>query len=191
VHLSDLDGREAEGWPQQAAGISFCSPRIVQSGTSLLVSFLTQAGSLHLWTLSGAAVEPFPLALPGVFYATPEIVQTQGTQAIVTLAQDGSLTLIGIDGLVLRQTSVPDLDGRNARISIASVDSSGREDILLYGSGAFIAGYDAELRPLPGFPIKGVSPPQTVDIDNNGSTDVVTAGMDGKIYAYTYGKAIP
>jgi hypothetical protein len=191
VHLTDLSGREAPGWPQQAAGISFCSPRLVQSGTTLFVTFMTQAGSLHLWTPAGIPVAPFPISLPGVFYATPQELRVDGGTALAALAQDGSLLLVGLDGIVLRQAIVPDLDGRSARICILDVDGNGRDEILLYGSGAFIAGYDAELRPLPGFPIKGVSRPQAADIDSNGTTDIVTTGMDGRIYAYTHGKAIP
>ena len=79
----------------------------------------------------------------------------------------------------------PDLDGKNARILTADIDGDGKDEILLYGSGAFIEGYDLSLRPLPGFPVKGVSRPQLVDIDRDGRPDFVTAGIDGLIYAYT------
>jgi hypothetical protein len=188
VHLSDARGAEAPGWPVQAAGISWCAPRIVASGQSYVVTFLTQAGSLHAWDLSGKPVPPFPLTLPGVFYATPGIMSVEGRPVLVILAQDGVLRQVGLDGTVLRQTSVPDLDGKDARILTADLDGDGRDDILLYGSGAFIAGYDAVLRPLPGFPVKGVSRPQLVDLDRDGRMDLLTAGLDGRIYAYATGR---
>jgi hypothetical protein len=183
VHLTDLAGTEAPGWPVLVSGISFCAPQFVDDGGSRLVTFLTQAGSLYAWDLKGTPVAPFPVALPGVYYATPGTIRVDGRTALVVLAQDGSLRLVGMDGTVLRQTVVPDLDGRQARILAAD----GR--ILLYGSGAFVAGYDALLRPLPGFPIKGVSRPQLIDMDRNGAVDAVTAGIDGKIYAYAIGRA--
>jgi hypothetical protein len=188
VHLGDLKGAEAPGWPAQAAGISYCAPRIVESGQSYVVTFLTQAGSLHAWDLSGKPVPPFPITLPGVFYATPGTMNVDGRPVLVILAQDGTLRQVGIDGAVHRQTSVPDLDGKDARILVADLDGDGRDEILLYGSGAFIAGYDAGLRPLPGFPVKGLSRPQLVDLDRDGKLDLLTAGLDGKIYAYAAGR---
>ena len=60
VHLADAAGVEAPGWPVQAAGISFCTPRIVADGKSLVVSFLTQAGSLHLWDAAALRARAFP-----------------------------------------------------------------------------------------------------------------------------------
>jgi hypothetical protein len=185
VHLAEASGVEAPGWPVQAAGISFCSPRIMADGESLVVSFLTQAGTLHLWDAAGAPRPGFPLSLPGVFYATPEPMTAEGRTVLVVLAQDGSLSMIGLDGSVVRQAGVPDLDGKSARILVADLDADGRQELLLYGSGAFIAGYDGELRALPGFPIKGASVPQLVDLDRDGRLDIVTEGLDGKINAYT------
>jgi hypothetical protein len=190
VHLSDLEGREVPGWPVEASGISFCSPRIVPFQGSDRVTFMTQAGLLYAWTLSGEAVSPFPVQIPGVFYSTPEpIVTDVGAQALVALAQDGALSMISLDGTVLRQTTVPDLDGKAAKIVVADLYGDGHQDILLYGSGAFIAGLDASFRPLPGFPVKGVSRPQVIDLNRDGAIDFVTAGLDGKIYAYSTGRS--
>jgi hypothetical protein len=93
-----------------------------------------------------------------------------------------------MDGNVLHQTVVPDLDGKSARIMTADLYRDGRRELLLYGSGAFIAGYDSSLRPLPGFPLKGVSRPQLLELNNDGRLDLVSAGLDGKIYAYALGK---
>jgi hypothetical protein len=191
IHLTDLEGTEAPGWPVQAAGISYCAPRFLQDGQSTLVTFLTQAGLLHAWDLTGSPVPWFPLTLPGVFYANPEPMVLNGRPVLVALAQDGSLSLVSMAGRVLRQARVPDLDGKSARIFLGDLDRDGVEEILLYGSGAFIAGYDAAFRPLPGFPLKGVSRPQLVDLDRDGRTDLVTAGLDWKIYAYSVGRSRP
>jgi hypothetical protein len=191
IHLTDLLGAEAAGWPVQASGISFCAPRLLQNGQSTLVTFLTQAGLLHAWDLAGNQMPWFPVSLPGVFYATAEPTVMNGRPVLIALAQDGSLSMVGLDGKVLRQARVPDLDGKNARIFLGDLDRNGAEEILLYGSGAFIAGYDLWFRPLPGFPVKGVIRPQLVDLDRDGRTDLLTAGLDGKIYAYTVGRSRP
>jgi hypothetical protein len=191
IHLTDLLGAEAAGWPVQASGISFCAPRLLQNGQSTLVTFLTQAGLLHAWDLAGNQMPWFPVSLPGVFYATAEPTVMNGRPVLIALAQDGSLSMVGLDGKVLRQARVPDLDGKNARIFLGDLDRNGAEEILLYGSGAFIAGYDLWFRPLPGFPVKGVSRPQLVDLDRDGRSDLLTAGLDGKIYAYTVGRSRP
>ncbi len=186
VHLTDGQGTEAPGWPVMAAGISWGAPRLVDDGQRRLVTFLTQAGSLHLWNLEGEPIAPFPIVLPGVFYDSPEPVRVEGTAALAVLSQAGDLRLIGLDGSVLRQATLPDVDGRNARLAAAEV--GGIEALFVYGSGAFISAVDSSLRPLPGFPVKGVSAPQLVDLNRDGSLDLVTAGLDGKIYAYTVAK---
>ena len=131
------------------------------------------------------------MTLPGVFYATAEPMIAEGRTVLVALAQDGSLSMVGLDGTVVRQAVVPDLDGRTARILVADLDADGRQELLLYGSGAFVAGYDGELRALPGFPIKGASAPQLVDLDRDGRLDFVTMGLDGKINAYTLARRKP
>ena len=191
IHLTDLQGTEAPGWPVQASGISFCAPRFLQAGQSTLVTFLTQAGFLHAWDLAGNQLPWFPVSLPGVFYATAEPMVVNGRPVLVALAQDGSLSMVTMDGKVERQTRVLDLDGKSARIFLGDLDRDGVKEILLYGSGAFIAGYDVWFRPLSGFPLKGVTRPQLVDIDRDGRTDLLTAGLDGKIYAYTMGGSRP
>ena len=191
VYLSDAQGAAVPGWPVKASGISSCSPRIVALGPSLRVTFLTQAGVLHAWDLSGNETAPFPVTLPGVYYATPQPIVVEGRPALVALAQDGTLSIVGLDGTILRQTMVRDIDGRSARILTADIDGKGTDEILLYGSGAFIEGYDSSLRPLAGFPVKGVSRPQIADIERDGRPDFVTAGIDGKVYAYTMTRANP
>ena len=153
------------------------------------VTFLTQAGLLYAWDPAGSPVPQFPLTLPGVFYTTPEALSVDGQGALAILAQDGTLSIVGMSGAVLRQTVVPDLDGKDARMLVADLYRDGRQEILLYGSGAFIAGYDSSLRPLAGFPLKGVSAPQLLELNHDGRLDLVTAGLDGKIYAYALRKA--
>ena len=189
IHLRDLSGAEAPGWPVSASGISFCAPRFVPVPGAFRVTFLTQAGLLYAWDPAGSPVPQFPLTLPGVFYTTPEALSVDGQGALAILAQDGTLSIVGMSGAVLRQTVVPDLDGKDARMLVADLYRDGRQEILLYGSGAFIAGYDSSLRPLAGFPLKGVSAPQLLELNHDGRLDLVTAGLDGKIYAYALRKA--
>lgn len=188
VHLSDLTGAEAPGWPVSASGISFCSPRIVAVGSSFIVTFLTQAGMLYAWDASGTPLPSFPVTLQGVYFATPEALSADGQTVIAALSQDGGVSEISLDGRVIRQITAPDANGKDARLLVVRLYGDARQQILLYGSGAFIAGYDTSLRPLPGFPLKGVTTPQLLDVNRDGTTDLVTAGLDGKIYAYGMGR---
>jgi hypothetical protein len=187
VHLTDASGREQPGWPVSAAGISWCAPRVVVDAGKVLVTFLTQAGSLHAWQADGTTLPPFPVELPGVFYATPEPLSMGGAPQLAVLAQDGTLRLVSTDGSVTRQVTLEDVDGRTARLVVA--DLGGAPGIFIYAGGAYITGLDASLRPLPGFPVKGARRPQLVDLNRDGTLDLVTAGLDGRIYAYAVGRA--
>jgi hypothetical protein len=184
IYLTDLAGDDEPGWPVQASGISLGSPRIVADGQLPLVCFLTQAGRLYLWDSSGRPVAPFPVSLPGVFSAAPAVMKVAGRSVLIALAQDGTLSMIGLDGVTRLQARVPDLDGRRAQILCASLGRDGRQEVLLFGADSFIAGYDDSFRPLPGFPLKGFSRPQAVDLNQDGGMELLSAGIDGKIYAY-------
>ena len=123
-----------------------------------------------------------------MYFATPETLRVDGQTVLAALAQDGTLSEISLGGQVVRRVTVPDIDGKSARIQAVDLYGDGRQEILLSGSGAFIAGYDSFLRPLPGFPLKGVTTPQLVDVNHDGTLDLLTAGLDGKIYAYQMGR---
>ena len=88
---------------------------------------------------------------------------------LLALSQDGTLSMIGMDGALRQQVRVPDMDGRRAQMLCVDLGHDGRIETLLYGAGAFIAGYDSAFRPLPGFPIKGVSVPQLIDLNQDGT----------------------
>ena len=71
VHLSDLKGTEAPGWPVRASGISFCAPVIVRTGAAFTVTFLTQAGLMHAWDQAGARSRRFPFPCPACISPRP------------------------------------------------------------------------------------------------------------------------
>lgn len=187
IHLVDAaTGREREGWPVQAEGISFCSPRFVDAGGGERgVAFLTQGGTLYLWGLDGKPRPGFPFALPGVHYATPVPLRANGIPAVAGLSADGVLSLVSAKGTLLREQRLPRPVGKDARLLARDVDGDGSDELFVYGSGAFIDAYDATLRSLPGFPVKGYTEPRFIDFNRDRKLDMVTAGLDNAIYAYS------
>jgi hypothetical protein len=51
-----------------------------------------------------------------------------------------------------------------------------------------VSGFALDGSPLPGFPLPGDAALGFADLDNDGSTDLVSASRDGTVYAFSLGK---
>jgi hypothetical protein len=191
VWLSDLKGNVQSGWPQEAGGISFCSPVLFRDEAGrVLVAFLTQAGELDLWDATGKSVRGFPVQEGRVYYADPVPMAFGGTAAacLVTLSEDGTVSLIDLRGNTIKSKQVPEAANKNAKLTVFDFDRDGTAEIFIYGAGNIIVGLDAKLNILPGFPIPGSQRPGFADLNYDGKYEIIVGSFDKNLYVYTLDK---
>lgn len=187
IILTDPSGQVITGWPVSTDGICYGSPLFARKGELTGVFIQTQSGKLFGWDLFGKPISGFPLELQGVFYQQPTVypISAMDEDALLTLAEDGSLRLIGLDGKVMLERKLGDCNGKEAKILLADLNKDGRKEIVIYQNKNSIMALDQHLSDLPGFPVKGNTSPQFTDLNRDGKLEMITAGVDNTIYAYT------
>ena len=188
LYLMDGSGAFLPGWPVQLQGIASAGPAFVagDGGSGQLVAAVSESGSLYLFGADGRVQPGFPLLLPGVFDCQPLWVPGHG--ALVLVNDSGVVWRIGRDGRILDSRQLPNFSGRDSRLSAFDQDGDGREELFIGNDGNALHGLDSNLANLPGFPLAGQGRPGFIDIDGNGSRELVIAGADDSINAYRTGK---
>jgi len=181
VYASTLEGTNREGWPRSSMGISFSTP--FKAGEN--IGFLTQKGNLFLWDSEGTDIEGFPVPLAGVYYSTPIEVSRGRESIIAAVNHEGLLTLIDLKGEIISSRKFPHFKGKDVKIVVSEIGGFESPVIFIYGGSNYITAVNTMLQVLPGFPVKGFTRPAFSDINNDGYTEVITAGYDKKLYIYT------
>jgi hypothetical protein len=135
---------------------------------------------VYAWKLDGSMAPGFPIALPSPLRATP--ATTRDGRYALAVSEDGKLTLFDGSGAILRTGT--ETDARGTTPLFADTNGDGREEAFLAGGGNSIWGYSSDLVPLQGFPLKGGFEPRFVDLDADGTLELVTAGFDDNVHAY-------
>ena len=189
VYLCDSEGTVQAGWPQLSGGISFSKPYMERlDANEIHVVFLTQAGRLSVWNKKGEYLPQFPLKLDGVFFADPvigELDRNKKNKEIAVISKEGFVSVISITGAKLVSRQIENISGKDFKLMLFDVDNDGTEEIFIYGGSNYITALDQGLDLLPGFPVKGTKQPQFCDLNFDGVYEMVTAGIDNKIYTYS------
>ncbi len=180
IYCTSLSGDEIEGWPQSTLGISFSTPFKVDNN----IGFLTQKGDLFLWNNKGEIIEGFPVKLDGVFYSTPVVIDKSNPE-IAVISQEGFLYLINTKGEIMVSREFDKMTGKDIKLTIADIKDFKSPIIFMYGGSNYMIAVNDKLQILPGFPINGYTKPAFSDINNDGFTEVISAGYDKKLYIYT------
>ncbi|PKL09720.1 MAG: hypothetical protein CVV51_02250, partial [Spirochaetae bacterium HGW-Spirochaetae-7] len=189
LYLMDSTGMILPGWPVQLSGIASASPAfaLADATGSALVLAITEAGELSAFGGDAAAAAGFPVDLDGTFDGAPEWAPL--SRSIFVASTEGMLWKVGLDGARLGQTPVaPTRAGRAAARGISVVatdaDGDGREEVYVAGGGDALYAFYSDLSVLPGYPVSGSGLPAFIDIDGDGSLDIVTRGADDTVRAY-------
>ncbi|MBN1524234.1 MAG: hypothetical protein JW904_07130 [Spirochaetales bacterium] len=191
VFLVNRSGKRAEGWPVDAASVSFCSPQIIRNANGQMrVMFLTQSGMLHLWELDGRDAPGFPVDLEGTYFTDPVMVRanSRGQDAIAVLADNGIMTIVDQYGTIVIQKSIRDSGDKQSKLVKYDIDRDGIDEIFVYGARNFIIGLDNRLEMLPGFPLPGARKPVFANLYGNSIPEMLVAGFDNRLYGYELNK---
>lgn len=175
-----LTGEDLPGWPRNAMGISFSTPFLFKEN----IGFLTQKGDLNLWDEEGNRADGFPLKLTGVYYSTP--VSFSGEKpSIAVISRDGLVSLVGETGDLLTSCYLENMSGKDVKLTVYTPENGGEQILFAYGGSNYLTALNSKLQILPGFPLRGFRKPSFADINKDGSTELISAGYDNKIYIYT------
>lgn len=188
VLLLDERGLIQPGWPVTGGGLAM-SGAVVFPGQVSSLALLVQKGQLNLWDAQGQSRPGFPVQLEGVYFAPPLVVKDGERRLLACLSQTGVLSLVQEDGSLRRQISWEGkISGREARLSAFDLDKDGSDEIFVWGDKNTIEGLNLDLQSLPGFPVAGSQQPAFLDLNLDGTIDVVAGSFDGKIHAWTWRK---
>ena len=191
LHLFDSEGAARPGWPVPVDQIAYGSPIFIASdnaggaagaaGGDFGIAFLTQAGTLTFYQSDGSP--RLEVNLDGVFYSNP--VWAPSTGALYALSESGTLFKITPDGDVDR-IDISGIKARDGRLSAANIIGDAAEEVFVSEAGAAVYGFTENLFPLEGFPVSGGRYPSFTDINGDGRTDMLSAGFDKTIRAYSF-----
>lgn len=185
VYLTDWEGEVLPGWPVRGGGVALSGPIIYQGNDKFLVIFLTQAGILNVWDYEGNSLPNFPLELDSVFYAAPVIINYSNNQYISVIDKNGNASVINLNGYIKANTKLHGISGKNTRIITSDTNNDNNSELYFYGDKDYILKTDAYLSTSPGFPVTGFTAPLFVDMDGNGIKELLSVGLDNKLYIYT------
>ncbi|OHD14321.1 MAG: hypothetical protein A2Z96_04420 [Spirochaetes bacterium GWB1_48_6] len=186
ILITDLRGTPQVGWPQPAPPDTISPPVFFKMGANPAVASISQKGELALWDMTGERRLDKPVIFSGEFSREPKVLRLlDGTEVLLLLNDEGLLRIFDPHtGKSEKETTLQGVSSKTL-LTISDVNRDGKEEIFLYGESPFILGLDDNLAPLPEFPLRGHTQPQFTDLDKDGFIEMVTVGLDNKIYAYT------
>jgi len=191
VYLTDFSGNISENWPFLINGIASEGPIVDKiSGRNYGISLVTNSGELYLFGLDGTGFSGFPVFLDGVFNNQGVFgdFDGDGSKEIAVLDRNGKLFIVSTSGNIMLRRNLTDLLSKDNRLTVFDIDRDGKDDIFIYGTSNYIYAYNILGGTIPGFPQKGSGLPNFIDIDGDGSYEIVSGSFDGYIYCYTMPK---
>ncbi|WP_028973037.1 hypothetical protein [Spirochaeta cellobiosiphila] len=183
-YITDDEGIPLASWPQRAGSVAIKGPQLIRDKNQIYSIFLTQKGILEIRDVEGSLIHD-PVEMEGTFYSSPAIIKNKREHDVVIINKDGDITIFSLKGEIQNQFKVKIPNSETAGIIGYDINDDGIEELFLYGAGSKIYGWTKEGKLLEGFPVEGHFKPVFTDLDSNGIPEMITGGLDRKIYAYT------
>lgn len=187
ILVFDARGNSLQNSPVTTEGLGVGSPLWMLRQGQLWLYLLTKDGQLQAWNnrLESAGVIA---RLNQGFHIPPLVLKSRGsTESLAILSDQGILSLISPEGEILREVQL-NISTADARLSAFDLDVDGNTEILISGFGSQILVIDQQLRPFTTENILGYSEPSFYDINGDRKPDLITAGLDQNIYAWSFSK---
>lgn len=188
VQFFTLDGTEVSGGIE-LQNISAVKPLIFNPvhsnlrGVKLCMANFTEDG---IYTLDDISQPDAPVQLYTAdlgFSCRIQPVYSESLNAIFVLDTVGVLHMLNIDGSQKLSVTLPYIH-ESMCITLRDITGDRLDEVFVSGGGNAIYGYSSMLTALEGFPISGISRPIFVDVNSDGREDILTFGIDSKLYAF-------
>ncbi|MDR1900243.1 MAG: VCBS repeat-containing protein, partial [Treponema sp.] len=148
----------------------------------VVTAFITQAGELSIHDEGGGTLPGFPIVLEGVFFLQPVF----DGEFLWLLSSEGVLYQVSLAAAVLQQ-KIPNLQVKEESCLIAAdCDGDKIPEIFFSGEGNAFYGYARNFSSLDGFPLPVWGKPVIGDLNGDGRTEIVGAGLDNRIYRWQF-----
>lgn len=189
VQFLDLDGKlSLENI--ELLNISAIQPLIFASKNKKDIKYIanfTEDGVYTLHSFDGKKT-PTTIAVTELHCSVRiQPIYSESLNAIILLDTDGMLRLLNINGEQKLSVKIAN-SNEKMQITVKDINGDRIDEIFISGAGNAIYGYSSTLNALEGFPIAGLSNPIFVDVNSDGSQDILSFGLDSKLYAVDTGK---
>ncbi|MDC7223908.1 MAG: VCBS repeat-containing protein, partial [Spirochaetales bacterium] len=183
-YLLNSSGNPQENWPQKAGSLSLHGPRFFEYKGKIHLMFLTQKGTLDIRDRKGESLH-MPLTLDGTFLSPPLSFRGEQGTLIALINSKGTVTILTPEGEIIREWDLRIPESEETRFTAYDVDGDGLDELFLHSVGNRIYGWRSDFTEIPGFPVPGHYRPEFLDLDADGTIEMITGGMDDKIHGYT------
>ena len=182
-------GDDVTGFPLDIPEKMVVGPAVADLDNDAVLDIVIVTSDSNIYAVDGTGIikDGFPFITSASLSSPATLVDLDGDQdlEIATGNENGELYVLHHDGSIMASFSAGDaiLGG----VSVADIDGNGSMELLFTGSDEHLHAWDpiADAEPF-GWPIdlgsSGISEPITVDMDNDGDLEVVTATITGTIH---------
>ncbi len=188
LHVFSLDGTELSGFPYATGNWIIGAPAIgdIDNDGDLEVVVTSRDRKIHVIQHDGSGTALIEAS--SYLMGTPALddLDNDGDLEIVATSYSYEVMVVHHDGTYMENFPVIVDDGRmSTGVSIADLDGDGSKDIILGTWSDEVYAYNLSGELLSGFPIdlgrNVAAPPVVVDIDGNGSLEILV-GQDAGIF---------
>lgn len=146
---------------------------------------ISTTGSLGYWNLDGTPVQGFPMELGGLFRQPVMPLNFRGQPALALVNEEGRVSFVSPTGDLLYTWQAAQTSPEDRWKPVEDLLGN-RPAFLIFGRGQYLRGWDAEGRTLPGFPLQGFGEPRLLDLNGDGQPEILSPGLDRRLYAHQW-----
>ena len=189
VYLFEADGKIKENYPVQLGAISAVQPILYHNEKKeLWVAILMEDGKFLLKPCNGGVQvfddEEIGYSINLNVSCRVQPVYSANLKTFFLIADAGHLYKINTQCKILDKIALKQKNADDYAITLMDLTGDKLDDVIVSGGGNAIYAYTSNLAEIYGFPVAGKGVPRLIDVDGDGTTELITCGIDNNIHSY-------